>query len=73
LGDANIDGKVDLNDAKIVLKAALGITEVSGQASVNADVNNDSKVDLKDAKVVLKAALGIEKIKAAVLESKLGL
>lgn len=61
LGDVNEDNKVDLNDAKLVLKAALGIS--TGSAKYNAalaDMNNDKKVDLNDAKLVLRAALGIK-------------
>ena len=61
LGDVNEDNKVDLNDAKLVLKAALGIS--TGSAKYNAalaDMNNDNKVDLNDAKLVLRAALGIK-------------
>lgn len=76
LGDATLDGKVDLNDAKLVLKAALGIQNLDGQAKINADANIDTKVDLNDAKFILKKALGI-KISTAerkvILAAKLGL
>jgi len=60
-GDANLDNKTDLNDAKIILKAALGISRISdAQANANADINQDGKVDLNDAKYALKKALGIK-------------
>jgi len=60
--DANGDGKVDLNDAKVVLKAALGIGDkLSEAAKKAADVDYNDKVDLNDAKLVLKFGLGIEK------------
>ena len=59
-GDADNNGKVDLNDAKIVLKESLGITkETDKQAIARMDVNSDDKVDLIDANIVLKKALGI--------------
>lgn len=59
-GDANLDGKTDLNDAKIILKAGLGISTITDeQAKINADINEDGKIDLTDAKHALKKALGI--------------
>lgn len=60
--DANLDGKVNLNDAKTTLKAALGIgAKLSEVASKNADVDYSGKVDLTDAKLILQLALGIKK------------
>jgi len=60
-GDADCNKKVDLNDAKIVLKISLGIyVNVSEQGEKNADYDNSGKVDLNDAKYVLKEALGIK-------------
>lgn len=63
LGDVNEDGKINLNDSKLILKAALGI-KMSSKEKYNAtlaDLNKDSKVDLLDAKLSLKQALGIKK------------
>jgi len=60
-GDADCNKKVDLNDAKIVLKISLGINvNVSAQGEKNADYDKSGKVDLNDAKYTLKAALGIK-------------
>jgi len=59
-GDADVNGKVDLNDAKIVLKYALGIkVDINEEGRVNADFDKNGKVDLNDAKYTLKTALGI--------------
>ena len=63
LGDANLDNKVDLQDAVVVLKAALNINELTGQAAINADADKNGKVDLQDAVLVLKAALNILELK----------
>ena len=53
--------KVDLNDAIIVLKLALGIpVEVTEQGRVNADYDENGKINLSDAQYTLKAALGIK-------------
>lgn len=60
-GDADVNGKVDLNDAKLVLKLALGIkVTVSEQGKLNADFDANGKVDLTDAKYTLKDAIGIK-------------
>lgn len=59
LGDATSDGKVKLNDAQFVLKAALGIERVEGEMEDICDVDFSGKVDLKDAQAVLRASLGI--------------
>lgn len=61
LGDADCSKKVDLADAKIVLKIALGIdVKITEQGRKNADYDASGKIDLTDAKYVLKDALGIK-------------
>lgn len=56
------DGKVDLNDAKGVLKAALGIgNKPNEQAEKAGDVDYSGKIDLNDAKLILQFGLGIKK------------
>jgi len=60
-GDADNSGKVDLNDAKIILKISLGIVkETNSDVITRMDINSDKKVDLNDAKIALKKALGIK-------------
>ncbi len=59
LGDVTGDGKVKLIDAITIQKVALTMTELSGQALINADVNSDSKVNLLDAILAQKLALQI--------------
>ena len=70
LGDANSDGKVNLNDAKTLLKAALGIMKLESKVAIVCDVDFSGKVDLKDAKILLKAALGIIKLNMPSFENK---
>ena len=55
LGDANGDGKVNLKDAILVLKAINGGAAVD---AVSSDVNKDNKVNLKDAILILKFVNG---------------
>lgn len=59
LGDADGNGMVDLQDARLVLKAALKISELKPEAVAVADANRDNKITLEDARLVLKAALKI--------------
>ena len=60
-GDADCSKKVDLTDAKLVLKLALGIkVDVTKQGEKNADYDKNGKIDLNDAKYTLKDALGIK-------------
>ncbi|MGN1111752.1 MAG: leucine-rich repeat protein [Acutalibacteraceae bacterium] len=59
LGDVNGDGKVTLTDAINIQKAALSMTQLSGQALINADVNSDGTVNMLDAILAQKIALQI--------------
>lgn len=56
-GDVNADNNVTLEDASMVLKAALRIKDLEDMAT--GDVNRDGKVALNDANIVLKLALRI--------------
>lgn len=57
-GDINFDGKVDLKDAQLALKVALGTEQVSDAAVRAGDKNGNGKIDLSDAKAILNQALG---------------
>ena len=56
-GDANGDGKVNLLDATITQKAALGIISLEGQNKTNADMNGDGSIKIYDAIMIQKLAL----------------
>lgn len=58
-GDANLDGKVNLQDAALTLKAALGIVELENNAVQCTDIDGDGKISLTDTQTILKMALGI--------------
>lgn len=57
-GDVTGDGKVNAVDAQIVLKAAVGKTELSEEQKDAADMNADGKIDAVDAQQILKRAVG---------------
>ena len=59
-GDANCDGKVDTEDALIVLRAALGIEGDPEALVESCDMNGDGVIDTVDALLVLRLALNTE-------------
>lgn len=59
-GDVDGNGKVELADAQLVLKAALKIMSLDEQQTARADYDEDGNVTLADAQGVLRKALKIE-------------
>lgn len=60
-GDVNGDGKVDINDARAVLRAAVGLEKLSPDAEKRADTDGDGKVTVNDARDILRTATGLDK------------
>ena len=60
LGDVNGDGKVNINDATAIQKAAADLIELTTDAQLRADVNADGKVNVKDATAIQKHIADIE-------------
>lgn len=59
MGDLDGNKKMNLNDAKILLKGAVGIITLIAEHKKAADMNNDTKINLNDAKIALRIAVGI--------------
>lgn len=53
-GDVNLDGKVNLTDAKLVMQYYNGAKTLDTQQLKNADVNGDGKANLTDAKMIMR-------------------
>lgn len=53
-GDVNLDGKVTLTDAKLIMQYCNKAKKLSAVQKKNADVNGDGKINLVDAKLVMK-------------------
>ncbi|MFQ5352658.1 MAG: hypothetical protein ACE5D3_06260 [Candidatus Binatia bacterium] len=56
-GDANGSGALDINDALLVLRRAVGLSECSLE---RCDADGDGSVGIVDALLVLRAVVGIE-------------
>ncbi len=59
LGDADGDSKISAADARLVLRAAVGLEDKKGKESV-LDVDGDGSVTASDARLVLRFAVGLE-------------
>lgn len=71
-GDVDGNRKIDLADARRVLRVALNIEAIAGMSVQAADVNGDTKIDLKDASLILKRALNLMGVFPVEVESKPG-
>jgi hypothetical protein len=58
-GDVNGDGKVNVGDATLLLRAAVGLVTLAADQKTRADVNGDGKVNVSDATLALRFAVGL--------------
>lgn len=56
LGDANLDGKVNVKDATLIQKALAKLASLEGDGFTAADVNGDEKLSIQDATNIQKYA-----------------
>lgn len=59
-GDVNMDGEVGADDALLIMRHTMGISQLDEDALALADVNGDGEVTMEDALVVLRASMGIQ-------------
>lgn len=60
LGDVDGNGRPDYSDALKILRASIGLEELTEEQKVAADVNFDGKPDYSDALKILRASIGLE-------------
>ncbi|HEY3281284.1 MAG TPA: dockerin type I domain-containing protein, partial [Armatimonadota bacterium] len=60
LGDANLDGKLSVQDVILGLKALLGLVQLNADQTQAADVNKDGKVNIADVVKILRAVAGLD-------------
>ena len=58
-GDINGDGTVDMQDALLALRIAMGVFTPDEDQTAAADVNGDGSVGVDDALVILRYAMGL--------------
>lgn len=66
-GDLNGDGKITAADARLALRAAVGLEHFSERKKALGDVNYDGRITAADARLILRAAVGLEE-----LENRIG-
>lgn len=59
-GDINGDGKVTTADARLLLRMAVGLDELTEQALTAGDMDNSGTITTSDARAVLRIAVGLE-------------
>ncbi len=62
LGDVNLDGKIDIKDARLLLRHAVGVEVLSNLQFMYADINGDGSIKIDDARRLLRVAVGLEVI-----------
>ena len=63
LGDADKDGKISASDARIALRASVGLEELDDEAKKAADADLDGEIKAADARLILRASVGLEELK----------
>ncbi len=59
-GDVSGDGNIKAEDARTILRAAVGLTSLEGKRFLAGDIDRDNKITSSDARLTLRAAVGLE-------------
>ena len=60
MGDLDGNGKVTTNDARTVLRVAIGLEQLTPEQKRLADADGNGKITTNDARSVLRCAIGLE-------------
>ncbi len=58
-GDCDLNGTVAVNDALLALRHFMGLSALSGNGLLAADVNGDGTVTIADALLIMRRAMGL--------------
>lgn len=58
-GDVNGDGKINTDDALLILQYVVGLSTIDGNGAKAADVNGDGRIDTNDALGILQYVVNI--------------
>ena len=60
VGDLNGNGKIEISDARTVLRFWVGVDLYTQQQKFYSDFNGSGKLDINDARGILRTAVGLE-------------
>ena len=61
-GDIDCDSKITAADARLALRASVGLEKFSETQTLAADVDNNKSVTAADARTILRVSVGLEKL-----------
>lgn len=64
MGDVDGDGEVKAADARLALRASVGLENLSEDQKKAADVDYDGQIKAADARIILRASVGLEEIES---------
>ena len=62
LGDVDESGSITASDARIILRASVGLEEITPLMAERGDINKDKAIGADDARKVLRASVGLESL-----------
>ena len=62
LGDIDENGAIDAADARIILRASVGLEEITVSLVSRGDIDKDNELTSSDARTILRVAVGLEKL-----------
>ncbi|MBO5396651.1 MAG: dockerin type I repeat-containing protein [Clostridia bacterium] len=60
LGDVTLDGKVTADDARFILRTAVGLDSIPSDSVIYCDCDFDGAIGASDARLALRTAVGLE-------------
>ncbi len=60
LGDVDYDNKITAADARLALRASVGLEKFDSQKNYAADVDKNGSITAADARLILRASVGLE-------------
>lgn len=62
-GDIDQNGKITATDARVILRACVGLEETTENILLYGDMNSDKEITSDDARTVLRISVGLDSIK----------
>ncbi len=60
LGDVDMSGDISASDARLALRASVGLETLAGAAAKAADADKSGDISAADARLILRASVGLE-------------